>query len=379
MKKIGLITFHDTANHGAALQLYATLKAVSDMGYEIEVIDYTNSFRSSFYDPKKRLFHELKSFKMLPALKTLVGFNAINKRMNAFDKFYIEHTKRSIKSYSPESEMGALNEIYDVLLCGSDQIWSTRNNGHDFNYLLQFSDGTPKLISYASSLGMTEISSNAIPDYKRLLGRFDSIAVREKPAAILLESILDRHIEVVLDPVFLLTAAEWMSLVEHHTSGKNPAATNPTVLLDYTAHKGMLEKFLSIEQVSNEFVEILKFGTNLRVLDYFDSRMKLYSTAGPLEFIEKLLSASFIFTSSFHGTVLSIIFRKQFVTALSGNEGRDSRIVDLLEKLGLTSRIFRDDLKAKDIFMEIDYDEVHRNLEYLREKSLSYLMKALEN
>ena len=37
---IGLITFHETTNFGSFLQTYALYKAVMDLGYDCEVLDY---------------------------------------------------------------------------------------------------------------------------------------------------------------------------------------------------------------------------------------------------------------------------------------------------------------------------------------------------
>ena len=43
MKKIGLITIHDTLNYGSLLQTYALYKAIESLGVEIELIDYYGS------------------------------------------------------------------------------------------------------------------------------------------------------------------------------------------------------------------------------------------------------------------------------------------------------------------------------------------------
>ena len=40
MKKIGIITIHDTLNYGSLLQTYALYKAIESLGVEIELIDY---------------------------------------------------------------------------------------------------------------------------------------------------------------------------------------------------------------------------------------------------------------------------------------------------------------------------------------------------
>ena len=40
MKRIGLLTFHDTTNFGSWLQTYALYEKVRQLGYNAEIIDY---------------------------------------------------------------------------------------------------------------------------------------------------------------------------------------------------------------------------------------------------------------------------------------------------------------------------------------------------
>jgi len=94
------------------------------------------------------------------------------------------------------------------------------------------------------------------------------------------------------------------------------------------------------------------------------------------------LGCSYVFTDSFHGTVFSILFRKQFVT-LIGNWGENSgvgRMTTLLETLGLENRIFRTPGEAVDsgaLDRVIDYDIVHERLRECREESLQWLRNAI--
>ena len=40
MKKIGILTFHRAENFGAVLQAYALQQYVTNLGYDVEIIDY---------------------------------------------------------------------------------------------------------------------------------------------------------------------------------------------------------------------------------------------------------------------------------------------------------------------------------------------------
>ena len=42
-QKVGLLTYHHTTNFGSLLQTYALYKAIQDLGFDCEVIDYRNS------------------------------------------------------------------------------------------------------------------------------------------------------------------------------------------------------------------------------------------------------------------------------------------------------------------------------------------------
>jgi hypothetical protein len=375
-KKVGLITYHDTANHGAALQLYATLKMLAELGYDAEVIDYANSFRASIYNPKKRLYRELKNFEFVSSVKTIIGFYSIKQRMRSFDDFYSKYTKRSKFSFSDSLELKNLNESYDVFVCGSDQIWSPKNNGGDLSYFLDFVSDSSKTVSYASSFGAINIPIEWETDYAKCLGRIANLSVRESSGAVLISRLINRDVKVVVDPVFLLTAEEWIGLLDE---SKLPILKNQVDcdLLDYTAKPGMLKKFLALPGVRKKFGTITKFGTNITIKDIFSRNVRIQASAGPVEFIYKLHRSKFLFTSSFHGTVLAIILRKEFISCLSGNEGRDARIADLLVALGLEERIFRSDMTLSDVATPIDFEKVHKKLSKLRQNSIEYLTEAL--
>src|SRR5690606_2309617 len=133
-----------------------------------------------------------------------------------------------------------------------------------------------------------------------------------------------------------------------------------------------------ISGVKDEFGEVKKFGTNLSPSDFFLRGIKAYPSAGPLELVQAVAEAQFIHTTSFHGTVLAIIFRKNFIARLSGNPGRDSRIVDLLTTLNLSDRIYRHNMSKSEVFKAVDYEKVSDRVECLRQTSLEFLRNALK-
>src|SRR5690606_8432077 len=150
--------------------------------------------------------------------------------------------------------------------------------------------------------------------------------------------LLSKKVDVVLDPVFLLSEADWRFLAEQDVGYKHHGGGH--YLLDYSAHAGVLEEFLAIPGAKEEFKIVKKFGTNLNPRDFLSRAVQAYPSVGPSEFIQAMCEAKFIHTTSFHGTVLAIIFRKKFIVRLSGSQGRDSRIIDLLNTFDLSDRIY---------------------------------------
>ena len=102
--------------------------------------------------------------------------------------------------------------------------------------------------------------------------------------------------------------------------------------------------------------------------------MKKKQTASPEEFLGYIKNAACIITSSFHGVALSVLFNRPFY-ALRQNTNADLRTESLLELLKLTDRFIN--FNSSPLFSEIDYNRVNHLLNVEREKSVSFLKKAL--
>lgn len=92
------------------------------------------------------------------------------------------------------------------------------------------------------------------------------------------------------------------------------------------------------------------------------------------EWLGYIRDAKYVITNSFHATVFSILFHKQFVV-LNNKSGGSDRISTLLNYLGLQHLFVvttgKDMYKA--LGTQIDYHHVDRLLANLRDVSLSFL------
>ena len=94
---------------------------------------------------------------------------------------------------------------------------------------------------------------------------------------------------------------------------------------------------------------------------------------GPSEFLYYIKNAEFVLTNSFHGTVFSVLYEKQFYCVYEKN----TRIENLLEFIDATNRHIRNE-QMIDMSQVVDYSDVSGKLEAYRKQSVDYLELALK-
>lgn len=369
--KVGILTYHDTTNYGAALQAYASQAALNSMGVDAEIIDYTNEFRSKIYSIRNRLRRQIRNGELATALKTLLGAAIIHKRKKRFAVFFAGRLKCSTNSYRSDNDLRTNCPYYDYYLVGSDQVWNEYNNGGDLNYLLDFVHNKKRTLSYASSFGATHISNDRKSDYARLLGSMQAISVREGTGADLVLQLTGRRPPVVLDPVFLLDQCVWNQIADNARVSRHP------FILIYVTTTNFVNEFLRSTKYEFRGRRLAIVTSNVQLRDVFNLTSRLYVATSPDVFLALIRNADLILTSSFHGTALSVIMEKQFVSFLKDDKGRDSRIVDMLASLGLSDRIYSPAMTARMVEQKINYHNVNTKLALLRNQSGRFLREAL--
>ena len=101
---------------------------------------------------------------------------------------------------------------------------------------------------------------------------------------------------------------------------------------------------------------------------------------GPIGFLNAVKGAETVLTDSFHATIFSMLFEKQFYTFKRFKDGsaasQNSRIENLLGKVGLTERLL-DEGSAMVEDSAIQYDKVAAIIAEMRAESIDYLKNAL--
>ena len=100
---------------------------------------------------------------------------------------------------------------------------------------------------------------------------------------------------------------------------------------------------------------------------------------GPSEFLTAIRNATTVITDSFHATVFSIIFGKNFYTFQRFSENdkssQNSRLLNLFQKLNIRGRFVKDN--NWDVIEELDYPDIYERLDREKDFSINYLQTAL--
>ena len=131
--------------------------------------------------------------------------------------------------------------------------------------------------------------------------------------------------------------------------------------------------------IVNEAKKIAK-RNGLQIKYVFDNNNAMIKNIGfdcsgcnPREFVSMIYNAEYVLTNSFHATVFSIIFKKNFTSCARGKSS--GRITELLSSLGLEERF---NLESNGCIIAINsYDKVHQLLADMKTESMIYLENAL--
>lgn len=359
--KIGILTFHCAINYGAVLQTYGLCQYLRNMGHEVWVIDYRPHYLRNLY--KIYSTHRFEAQRLQPCgIRELRELLSVPTRLSRKAKFH-----RFLAQHIPIAQLDLQDTThgFDAFVFGSDQIW---NPCHTYFDPVFFADApafrVSRRVSYAASAGSADyLKGGSQTKIKSLLSNFHAISVREESLAHYLADECGLDAQIHIDPVLLAGYSAFNGIV-------SPVqAKRPYVLLftldDYRHGLPIAE------QIAGE--EGLEIKIAVSSLITFKDRHVMQALS-----IEKLLgyimNASHVVTSSYHGTVLSILFRREF-TAFYDNERSGERIVELLSDLGLQDRLHVSGTTGK---KEIDWNQVHERLEMCREKSYKYFQQALK-
>ena len=386
MKKIGIMTSSYAGNgtygcnYGAALQGYALVKQLRMMGYEAYDINYNSSY---VYNPKQ--YGKIKRFLLrvtkifniaivkgkIRSIQNKDNIAVLRNKFSIFVKQY-ELTYENGKFFTIE-ELNKISDSFYAFITGSDVVWNPflHKNQNDKGFFLDFTKKGVKRIAYAPSTGVTVFPEAAKKDLRELLLKFDALSVREQSGANLLKNITGIDVQVVIDPTMLLNSIVYDEII----------AMPPNIPENYI----LVYKFGDIQHTVdsiNDVKRVLKLPIIYIPAGEYEKNVCPIYDAGPNEFVGLIKNAKVVLTDSFHCTVFCLLYHTPFFTfyrSLPSN-GRDlnSRVIDLLEMVGLKDRLVLPDTKIEYSKIDsIDFTHCDKVLERNRLSAINYLKEAL--
>lgn len=360
MKKVGIITWHQYHNFGSALQASALRMALTSLGYDAQVINYQSTAEMSTYSRLIRC--------LIGNVSSLINVPILYRTRYSFLRFQEKYMK--LTECVLDKDLAGIAGRFDAIICGSDQIWAP--NVLNSVYLLNWFDGkTVRKISYAASIGLPIIPEKLLSTYRDALEDFYRISVREQAGQKLLKDIFDIHAKVVLDPTFLLTAEQYRKMEKS---------------LPITKKEYVFCYFLNANHKYRNRVENFATDKSLSIIgvsvnsDDNDWMTVLGNEVGPAEFLYLVRNANYVFTDSYHGTIFSLLFHKEFYTferfTTTDPINQNSRIYQLDNWFGIKDRIVSVEEKLP-LANKFDYELFESKLAEYRDFSIKYLLDAL--
>ncbi|MFI3327471.1 MAG: polysaccharide pyruvyl transferase family protein [Clostridia bacterium] len=378
MKKIGILTrYYKNYNYGGLLQAYA-----SDFFFNKNIKTEQIQYDMSAYRKSLSFFQKLKGLTLFQIFKKTKGkiirkqvdfgldFSLRIKKYLEFQLF-IKHSQDKLL----ENNKKVFNEKYDAFIVGSDVIWNPKL--YHEAYYLTFVSLLKLKIAYAASMGVCEISDEMADKIIPLIERFDYVSVREKSAKDLINRYTDKEVTVVSDPVLLLNQDDWNEVAVSPISDKSYVYTY--LLGDRKVNRDITTKIAKDMKLPLVTVPYIHLRYNDYDKKFGDIQL---DEVGPAEFVGLIRDSKMVVTDSFHAVVFSLIYNIKFV-ALKRNldtetGSMNSRIIDLLEEMGLADRIVEsiDEVTEEFVSKEIDFSNANKVIKEKKIISIEFLKKA---
>lgn len=367
MAKIGILSMQRIANYGSFLQAYGLKHILEELGCDVQFVDYHPGKTLISADGgtgfKRKVSKVLEVFKYSAPFKEKIKF--------------IRYKKNYNKNYFPYLGISCAmnyNSELDVLVIGSDEVFNCIQNNSNVGFsseLFGVGNHAKRLISYAASFGNTTEEKlkkyGVIDKVSGWIKNFDAISVRDNNSGKIIKSMTGQEPLYHFDPVLV-----------YDFVGKCIDISSKVFERKYMILYGYSGRFSKEEckyiksYASKKGLKILCIGGVQYACDKFID-------CNPFQVIAYFQNADCVVTDTFHGTIISVITHRQFVSIIrNSGYGNSEKLTDLLERLNLTERIVNDiEDSEKMLKKKIDYSAVDKIINIERERSYKYLKEQV--
>ena len=367
-RKICISTWYRSTNYGTGLQALALERFLEDLGYNCYFLEDKRAGKRR----NTPASHKKISLSLIRiAVSKLKNKKSFEKRRTLIRKYDQEHNK--VFEINTEEDIERLNKETDIFIAGGDQIWNpyVLEKKHLFTMV---QDGK-KMISFGTSVGVTEIPSELKKMYETYLSRFQAISVRETQSVQALD-FLQQEVTEVIDPTLLFDEKGWGFLTDRAKVNEG-----------YLSRPYILCYFIGERKTYWNYVKKIQKKTGYRVLvipvNYagYSNKYEKLTDVTMKEFLVLLQRAEIICTDSFHATLFSIQYQKEFYVLKRfkdhSKQSQNGRLENMLGRYGLYDRLIQDECSFKRKKIR-DYERIIEKIKNERERSVKWLIQALE-
>ncbi len=342
-----IVTVYNSVNCGSYWQAFVLGQVIRDLGWHVTYLERQSGFLGSNTIPGM----VVSALKRTIRLGVAAGCTVVKQ----FYKF--QKTQKNFKVIAEKSLTGI-----DTFVLGSDTIWELDSDYFLANRKKYFGgkfEGC-RVISYAPSIANTAIGTFAdYPEIKEYLNQLDAISVRDKRTQEMVQHISSKSAEIVCDPTLLWTKNEYLEYV-----GDAPRFR-------------YIYLYLFQRLTAAQFEEIRQFAhsQNMQIVEgvFGDKRADICVINTPDSFVRYMYYAEYIITDTFHGTVFSVNFRKNFVSI----DRQKGKVNEFLEEISLEDRLTENNM-LEILRSDVGYPTVETKISEFRNRSRKYLEKALK-
>lgn len=367
MIKVGILSMQRIANYGSFLQAYGLKHIIEELGCDVQFVDYHPGETLIPADGgtglKRKISKVTESLKYNAPLKEKIKFIKYKKN---YAKNYYPHLGLSLEmNYSPE---------LDLLIIGSDEVFNCVQDNTNVGFspeLFGQNNCAKRVITYAASFGNTtdeKLKKHQVADkVSKWIGEIDAVSVRDENSLNTVKALTGEEPRQHLDPVLAYDFIEKCKDI--------PKTVPDSKYMILYGYSGRFTK----EECKTIRAYAKKRGLKIFCIGGVQDACDKFIDCNPFEVIAYFMNADCVVTDTFHGTIMSVITHRQFVSVVRKfGYGNSEKMTDLLGRLTLQHRII-DDLNQLSTMMEenINYPEVDVIISEERVRTYDYLKEQI--
>ncbi len=342
--RIGVLTYHDGPNHGAFLQALSTLRTLQADGHDATIINYKNPG----HDRMESLARLCWQRNPVAAWENFRKVMAIRRAHKVF---------RLGPRVSDAEAIEALG--HDCIVVGSDVVWNYGIFGYDPIFFGRLN--VPRLVAFAASYGSVRAEAAMPAGMSSDLAHFHAISVRDENSRAIVRNALGVDSPITSDPTIMFSCDGELRSLRNQTEHR-------VVVYSYRHPRQAIESLRALARESHAKTLCVGYAPRLGVRHFYD---RIDLSLDPIEWMREMRDASAVMTSTFHGVVFSLKFRKPFLYVT--NDKAHNRVSSLLERCGIEHSL-EPGVEDEVVMFRPKYDVVSTRLAEFGERSRRWLL-----